>query len=225
MFDDIPVPLVFEWFKGALQETTEEQEPTVELVEAALDRPVVAPCQDHDEPVESGLPAPLVGTSVAPVVGTDTAPAASVALGPLPQEDQPPEMALDVFFATPPRPAVLVEPQVERKTTARPRHTYDMTNVRWSTRLAKKLALPAVQQAQVNLCRKLGLADEHILVEQILAEYVAMYNGPLPSHVVAALSTVFRLDDKLTDELDDAMLELVGEGVEELQEGEGLAAL
>jgi hypothetical protein len=43
--------------------------------------------------------------------------------------------------------------------------------------------------------------------------------------VVAALSTVFRLDDKLTDELDDAMLELVGEGVEELQEGEGLAAL
>ena len=52
-----------------------------------------------------------------------------------------------------------------------------------------------------------------------------MYNGPLPSQIVAALSSVFGLDDDLTDQLDDAMLELVGEGVQELQEGGDPAAL
>jgi len=69
------------------------------------------------------------------------------------------------------------------------------------------------------------VSDEHIPVEQLLAEYVAMYNGPLPSQIVAALSSVFGLDDDLTDQLDDAMLELVGEGVQELQEGGDPAAL
>jgi len=43
----------------------------------------------------------------------------------------------------------------------RPRSTFDMTSVRRSARLAKKPALPAVQRAQRNLIRKLGLpADE-----------------------------------------------------------------
>ena len=68
------------------------------------------------------------------------------------------------------------------------------------------------------------MSDEHIPVEQLLAEYVAMYNGPLPSQIVA-VSSVFGLDDDLTDQLDDAMLELVGEGVQELQEGGDPAAL
>ena len=222
MFDDIPVPLVFERLKGALQGTTDEQEPTVEMVGAALDRLEVAARQGHDEPIMPMLPASLLDADV----DTTAAPAASAAAGTPTQNDRPPEMALDSFFATPPRPAVLAMPQVQRKAPARPRRSYDMSNVRRSARLAKKPALPAVQRAQVNLCRKLGLvSDEHVPVEQILAEYVAMYNGPLPSQIVAALSSVFGLDDDLTDQLDGAMLELVGEGVQELQEGGDPAAL
>jgi hypothetical protein len=36
------------------------------------------------------------------------------------------------------------------------RHTFDMTKVRRSARLAKKPAILAVQRAQRNLCCKLG---------------------------------------------------------------------
>jgi len=225
--DDIPVPLVFGRIKGALQAPNLEQEPTVEMVEAALDRLEVAAHQDHDGCVDLGLHTPLGGASSTPALDMAAATGAGAAPQPPPLEVQPPVVALDAFFASPPRAAAaLVEPQVDQKVKARPRRTYSMANVRRSARLAKRPALPAVQQAQLNLCRKLGLAtDEQATVEQILAEYVAMYNGPLPSHMVAALSSLLGLDDDLTGQVDDAMIQLVGEGVEELREGEDPAVL
>jgi len=44
----------------------------------------------------------------------------------------------------------------------------------------------------------------------VIAEYITMYNGPLPEQVVAALSTMFGLDDDYMDSLGDTLLELVG---------------
>lgn len=45
-----------------------------------------------------------------------------------------------------------------------------------------------------------------------------MYNGLLPEQVVAALSTLFGLDDDYVEMLDDALLEMVGQEVDDLQE-------
>lgn len=56
------------------------------------------------------------------------------------------------------------------------------------------------------------------LIEKVIAEYVAMYNGLLPEQVVAALSTLFGLDDDYVEMLDDALLEMVGQEVDDLQE-------
>ncbi|CAO2169183.1 unnamed protein product [Urochloa humidicola] len=50
-------------------------------------------------------------------------------------------------------------------------------------------------------------------------EFVAMFNGPLPQDIVAALSEMFNIgNDDDADELDQALAGLVNEGVAELQD-------
>jgi len=45
-----------------------------------------------------------------------------------------------------------------------------------------------------------------------------MFNGPLPDHVIAALCEMFNLEEHLAMEIDEALINLAGEGVADLQE-------
>jgi hypothetical protein len=120
------------------------------------------------------------------------------------------------FFTTPTAPALPLATPAPK--APRQRRVYDMSNVRRSTRLAKKPAIPAEVKAQINLYRKLHLPGIDVdPIEKVIAEYIAMYNGPLPEQVVAALSTMFGLDDDYMDSIGDALLELVGQEVVDLQ--------
>ena len=107
-------------------------------------------------------------------------------------------------------------PDQPRQMQGRRRRVYDMSKVRRSSRLAKK---PAVKKAQINLCRRLGLLEEeHASVEQVLHDYIATFSGPIPEHIVAALTTLFGLHSDFTTQLDEALLELAGDGLDDLQE-------
>ena len=73
-------------------------------------------------------------------------------------------------------------------------------------------------KAHIKLCRKLHLPGIDVgAIEKVIVEYIAMYDGPLPEQVVAALSTMFGLDDDYMDSIGDALLELVGQEVVDLQ--------
>ncbi|CAN6315724.1 unnamed protein product [Urochloa humidicola] len=78
--------------------------------------------------------------------------------------------------------------------------------------------MPAVERAQRNLWRKLGVSDEEFKpIEEILQEFVAMFSGPLPPEIMAALTAIFGIDDD-DDEVNEALLELTGEAVDDLQQ-------
>ena len=62
------------------------------------------------------------------------------------------------------------------------------------------------------------MQDDLQPVEIALQEFVAMFNGPLPDHVIAALSEMFNLEEDLAMEIDEALINLAGEGVADLQE-------
>ncbi|KAJ1256703.1 hypothetical protein BS78_K330500 [Paspalum vaginatum] len=121
--------------------------------------------------------------------------------------------AIDTTRDTPP-PA----PAPERH--RRPRRGFNMSKVRRSARLAAAPRLPMMQKAQRNLCRKLGmLNDDHLQpVEAALQDFVATFDGPLPQHVIAALTSLFNLDNDNAEKIDQALAGLIGEGVAELQD-------
>ncbi|XP_066319972.1 uncharacterized protein [Miscanthus floridulus] len=50
------------------------------------------------------------------------------------------------------------------------------------------------------------------------SEFVAMFNGPLPDQVIDAQAEMFNLDDGPTMEIDDALINMAGEGIADLQE-------
>jgi hypothetical protein len=92
-----------------------------------------------------------------------------------------------------------------------------MTSVRHSTHLAKRPAIPAVERAQRNLCRKLDIpADEDDPIDNVLRDFIRMFQGPLPEHIIAAFSALFELDDDNTDRLDNALLLHAGQVVADL---------
>ncbi|CAO2045826.1 unnamed protein product [Urochloa humidicola] len=100
----------------------------------------------------------------------------------------------------------------------RQRRVFDMSTVRRSARLAKKIAMPAAERAQRNLVRKLGLTEDELApVEAALKEFIAMFVGPLPEHIIAALTTIFDLNEEGAELLNEALLEHAGEGIHELQ--------
>ncbi|KAG2560249.1 hypothetical protein PVAP13_8KG042300 [Panicum virgatum] len=136
-------------------------------------------------------------------------------------EEAPAGTTVEDLFATPTTAAILSKPQHPQ----RPRRTFDMTSVHRSARLAKKPALPAVQRAQRNLIRKLGLpADELRPIEELLQEFISMFTGPLPEQIVAAMTAIFDLDDEEADSVNEALLQYAGDAVEDLQ-GEVAAGL
>ncbi|PAN41511.1 hypothetical protein PAHAL_8G049300 [Panicum hallii] len=93
-----------------------------------------------------------------------------------------------------------------------------MSKVRRSASLASKPAMPALKKAQINLCHQLGLLyDERAPIEQVLIDYINMYSGPLPQHIVAVLSSFFGIHDEFAIQLDEAMMELAGVGIDDVQ--------
>ena len=55
-------------------------------------------------------------------------------------------------------------------------------------------------------------------MEQVLHDYIATFSGPVPEHIIAALTTLFGLHSDFTTQLDEALLELAGDGLDDLQE-------
>jgi len=127
--------------------------------------------------------------------------------------------AVESLFSTP-APAVL---RALPGKPARQRRTFNMTKVR-SARLAKKPAMPAVERAQRNLWRKLGVSDDEFRpIEEILQEFIAMFSGPLPGNIVDAMTALFGLDDDDDDILTNALIEHAGEAADDLQQDSGQA--
>ena len=123
------------------------------------------------------------------------------------------EAAIDDLFTTP-APSLVPQQQQRRP---RQRRTFDMTAVRRSARLAKRPVLPAVERAQRNLCRKLGISDDEMKpIEEILQDFISTFSGPLPDHIMAAMTALFNLEDDDDDLVHDALLHHAGEDAADL---------
>ena len=123
------------------------------------------------------------------------------------------EAAIDDLFTTP-APSLVPQQQQRRP---RQRRTFDMTAVRRSARLAKRPVLPAVERAQRNLCRKLGISDDEMKpIEEILQDFISTFSGPLPDHIMAAMTALFNLEDDNDDLVHDALLQHAGEDAADL---------
>ncbi|KAJ1262052.1 hypothetical protein BS78_09G077900 [Paspalum vaginatum] len=122
-------------------------------------------------------------------------------------------LVIDTTGDTPP-------PALAPERRRRPRRGFNMSKVRRSARLDAAPRLNVMQKAQRNLCRKLGLLNDDDLqtIEAALQDFVAMFDGPLPQHVIAALTSLFNLDNDDAEKIDQALAGLVDEGVAELQD-------
>ncbi|CAN6342775.1 unnamed protein product [Urochloa humidicola] len=124
------------------------------------------------------------------------------------------EPAVDDLFITPAPPLVQNKPP----RAPRKKRTFDMTAVRRSARLANKPAVPSLQRAQRNLLRKLGLeGDETTPIEEVIRDYVKSIQGPLPDYIIAALATLLDLDDDDAEQMTAALLQHIGDGIDDLQ--------
>ncbi|CAN6241233.1 unnamed protein product [Urochloa humidicola] len=113
---------------------------------------------------------------------------------------------------TPPVPT----PPAKRQ---RRRRVFDMSTVRRSVRLSTARPMTAMQRAQRNLCRKLGLLNDEMLpIEIALQEFLAMFQGPLPHYIIAALTAAFNLEDDGVEELNEALAAVAGDAIEDLQD-------
>jgi len=148
------------------------------------------------------------------------------------EEDDFPNIAN--LFVTPPQPALRQPPPPPSPCKARdnqppPRRrqkrTFDMSTVRRSARLANAPRMGVVRRAQRNLCRKLGmLQDELEPIENVLQEYLAMFSGPLPSEIIAALTAAFNLDDEEVEQMDFDLAALVGDGIGDVEDAAAVLA-
>lgn len=96
---------------------------------------------------------------------------------------------------------------------------------RRSERLAKKPSMLVAEMAQRNLLRKLGIPidDGPKPMEQVLKEVVAMFTGPLPPHIIGAMTALFDLDDDTTDAVNATLIEHAGEAATNLATESGTA--
>lgn len=123
---------------------------------------------------------------------------------------------VDALFCAADAPALAAPPA---KPT-RQRRVFNMDNIRRSARLAAKPAMPVIQKAQRNLCRKLGLHndnDDLLPIELVLQQLVCTFTGPLPEYIIAAMTTIFDLEDEGQDLLNDMLLQYAGEGIGDLE--------
>ena len=79
-----------------------------------------------------------------------------------------------------------------------------------------------MQRAQRNLCRKLGLLnDESNNFEAALQKFLSMFQGTLPQEILAALTSAFNLDGVAMENIEDALLAMLGDGITDLQDSIG----
>jgi hypothetical protein len=111
-------------------------------------------------------------------------------------------------------PPVLSQPAPRR---GRQQRVFNVAPVRRSARLAKRPSMPAMERAQRHLCRKLGLqAEDQDPIDRVLSDFIDMFQGPLPQHVIAALTARFDLDNEDAEVVDNALLQHAGAAVGEL---------
>ncbi|KAK8450978.1 hypothetical protein SEVIR_6G131206v4 [Setaria viridis] len=60
--------------------------------------------------------------------------------------------------------------------------------------------------------------DDFRPIEEILQEFITMFTGPLPEHIVAVMTALFGLDDEDDDETNIALIQHAGEAAEDLQQ-------
>ncbi|CAN6347297.1 unnamed protein product [Urochloa humidicola] len=199
----VPVREVFDRLHAVM-----DVAPTIRDIELALDKMQLAAAADMPQ-----------GADLAPMLTptldqNEARPSDHGAADARTEAENAPAPSVEDFFTTP-APALHQQPPQHKQ---RQRQTYDMSKVRRSARLTSKPSMPAVERAQHNLWRKLGLSDDELApVEVILRVYINMYDGPLPQHIVEAMTTLFELDDDAADLLNDALLQHAGEGVADLQ--------
>lgn len=133
----------------------------------------------------------------------------------------PAQLALDSLFATPPMAVIPMPPPIRKVAVGRRvklRKQYNTGAKRRSARIAKQPALPTMERCQRVLFKRMGWlpgGDGAASMEEVLAQYVAMFEGPLLQHTIAALTAVFGIDIEDDDNPTDSLVEMVGEGVDE----------
>jgi len=101
-------------------------------------------------------------------------------------------LGLDVFFAMPPGPILQEWPKVSRQVQTHCLWVYNMSKVCRSARLVKSPTTSMVKKAQINLCWCLYLLEEeHAPLKEVMNNYITMFCGPLPPHIIVALTTLF----------------------------------
>jgi len=66
-----------------------------------------------------------------------------------------------------------------------------MSKVCRSARLAKTPTALVVKKAQINLCWFFYLLEEeHVPLQEVMNNYITMFCGPLPPHIIMALTTL-----------------------------------
>nr|CAE05639.2 OSJNBa0038O10.5 [Oryza sativa Japonica Group] len=151
-----------------------------------------------------------------------TPPPLALELGSLTESASSP-CAIAGLFTLPP-PAIIASPPCSTLPCLRPvvltrkvklwlRQHSQVT--RRSERLAKQPTRPTMERCQRVLFRRLGILHdgEDASVERVLSQYMAMFDGPLPPHAIAALTAIFGLDYDDECAMDAALLPLMGEGI------------
>jgi hypothetical protein len=122
----------------------------------------------------------------------------------------------------PPSAAILeaVEPTATPGVRNNRPHSFNVSAVRRSARIAATKPMPAMIRAQQNLCRKLGLlkTDDRSAFDVALQKFSTLFKGPLPKEVTAALESLFNLDTVDAELVDEALMEAAGDGIAEIQE-------
>ena len=55
-------------------------------------------------------------------------------------------------------------------------------------------------------------------IEEILQDFIRTFSGPLPEHILAAMTALFNLDDDDDDLVHDALIQYAGEAAPDIQQ-------
>uniref|UniRef100_J3L5D9 Uncharacterized protein n=1 Tax=Oryza brachyantha TaxID=4533 RepID=J3L5D9_ORYBR len=186
---------------------------------------------DDDEEATSNAELPPLDTVVVDMTTViDQATRDVDTLPPKTNDSTPPKLIMQVneLFVSPPKPIISMPPATAGAVVgrrAKPRLLPSSTNTRHSARLVRQPALTAMERCQRVLLRRMGLMqkeDDVTAIQEVLAQYIAMFDGPLPPDVIATLTTVFGIDNEDNNNPTNAIVRVMGEGiadaVEEVEE-------
>ncbi|CAO2039753.1 unnamed protein product [Urochloa humidicola] len=131
------------------------------------------------------------------------------------------------LFSTPEQGLLLQPPPAPGKRGRRLKKSpVQISGLRHSKRQAcsRLKHLPAEERANHVLCKRLGyIKDDLTPAEQAIQEFIATFKGPMPQHIVAGLTAMFRLDDEDICNATMALVKLggpsVADGLPEVNDG------